>query len=255
MRPLVREPTPSRILLATPGAGRAAPSPAQPPDSAPDGADGVASTTPRDEVAAVAVLDAPAAEASHVVIDITDRPITVSVPAPARMRRVWIALGVLIVLTVALAVTNYVNGMQWRSQALAAQSRAARAAADVAAEQDAVVEAQAARDAAELRREAMARQLAVSEADVAALEARVSKLANDKAQAEDKGDDAAPVTSEAQIRSLRTQLDSCVAQVAALRAAMLVGDGSSIALDDAARAAQASCDQAGADVAELAVGR
>jgi hypothetical protein len=168
-------------------------------------------------------------------------------------RRIGITLAGVAVIAVVLAIANFAVGMQWRSVALAAQDRAARAAADVAAEQQAVIVAREARDVAELRREAMARQLAVSEADVVALEARVAALASNKARAEDYGA-VTRVSSDTRLRALQAQLDTCVAQIAALRTALRVDDPASTALDESAGAAQASCEQAGADAAILAAG-
>jgi uncharacterized protein involved in exopolysaccharide biosynthesis len=97
----------------------------------------------------------------------------------------------------------------------------------------------------------MGKQLAVSEADVAALEARVTALANERAQAEDYGNYTV-VGSRARMRSLRTQVDSCVAQIAALRTSLLVEDPRATALQEMASAAEATCEQIGADVAVLA---
>jgi hypothetical protein len=170
----------------------------------------------------------------------------------SRHRRMLVALGAVAMLAAALAGTNFVVGMQWRSQALADQDRAVRAAAAAAAQQRAVVEANADRNAADLRRQAMAGHLAVSEADVAALEARLLALANDRAQAEDHGDYAAVIRSPARMRTLRAQVDSCLAQVAALRTSLLIEDLRAPALQEKAVAAEATCEQIGADVAVLA---
>lgn len=197
-------------------------------------------------------------DGTDIVIDLTDatRAPTVgtSLVLTAPQRRMWFAVGAVAVVAVLLAFGNFVIGLQWRSTALAAQDRAVRAAADVAANQQAVVLARAARDVAELRREAMAKQLAVSEADVAALEARVAALASDKARVEDYSGAVTPVASDAQIRSLQTQVDSCVAQVAALRTVLQVEDPASSALREVASAAQASCEQVQADASVLAGG-
>lgn len=170
----------------------------------------------------------------------------------SRYRPMLVVLATAAVVFGVLAATNFAIGMQWRSQALAERDRAARAAADAAAQQHAVVQARADRDAADLRRDAMAQQLAVSETDVAALEARLSALANDRARAEDYGDYADLTDSPARLRTLRAQVDSCVAQVAALRTALVVGDLRATALQRMASAAEATCEQIGADVAVLA---
>jgi hypothetical protein len=188
----------------------------------------------------------------HIVIDLTG---TTGAPPTGRPleRRRWIVLAVVAAFAAVLAIVNFAIGMQWRSLALDAQDRAAQATAESAAKQQAVIAAHEARDTAETRRELMAKQLAVSEADVAALEARVAALANKKARAEDySGPEITRVTSDAQIRSLRAQLDSCVAQVAALRTSLLVDEPTAVALDETASAAEASCEQVGADVAVLA---
>lgn len=189
----------------------------------------------------------------------TSDPAATTALSPASMplgRRWWIALAAVAVIATILAVVNFSSGMRWRSLALDAQERAARATADAAAGQEAVIAAREARDTAETRREVMAKHLAVSEADVAALEARIAALANDKAQAQDRGDaKATQVASAARVRSLRAQLDSCVAQVAALRTTLLVDDPTSSALDEAASAAEASCEQMGTDLAVLAAER
>jgi hypothetical protein len=229
------------------------------------------SPSPRPEDGAVAGgadvrrPDAPiagSAPAPDIVIDLTATPSQRGVVhraaarpardvAGARHRRLLVVLATVAALTGVLAVTNFAIGMQWRSQALADQDRAVRAAAEAAARQQAVTQANAERDAAELRSSAMGRQLVVSEADVAALEARVTALANERAQAEDYGNYTA-VGSRAQMRSLRTQVDSCVAQIAALRTSLLVEDPRATALQEMASAAEATCEQIGADVAVLA---
>jgi hypothetical protein len=195
----------------------------------------------------------PAGGDHHIVIDLTG---TTPTGRPLRSvfdRHRWIALALVAAVASVLAIVNFAVGMQWRSLALDAQDRAAQAAADAAAKQQAVTAANDARDTAEMRREVMAKQLAVSEADVAALEARVSTLANEKARAEDySGSAITRADSDARIRSLRAQLNSCVAQVSALRTSLLVDDPTSVAVDETASAAEASCEQAGADVAVLA---
>jgi len=170
-----------------------------------------------------------------------------------RQRRVGMGVAAVALVAVVLAVTNFTIGMQWRAVALDAQDRTVQATADVAAKQQAVVVAREARDVAELRREAMARQLAVSEADVAALEARVAALASDKARAEDYGS-VTRAGSKARVRTLQKQLDSCIAQIAALRAALRVEAPASAVLDETASAAQAACEQVGADAAVLVTG-
>jgi hypothetical protein len=192
-----------------------------------------------------------------VVIDLTGtayapraRPLATLTPY---QRRLGMALGAVAVVAMVLAIANFAIGMQWRAVALDAQDRADRATADVAAKQQAVVVADKARRVAERRGEAMARQLAVSEADVAALEARVVALASDKARAEDYGA-VTNVTSTARVRTLQTQLDSCIAQISALRAALRVDAPTAAALDETANAAQAACEQVGADAAVLAAG-
>lgn len=193
----------------------------------------------------------------EIVIDLTDalrgdRPQVA--PDVVRWRWAALLLGATTVVVLGLAIANYVTGMQWRASALEARDRAEQAAADAAARQQAVVQARAERGAAELRREAMAKHLAVSEADVEALEARIATLASDRARAEDHGGGSTPVASDAQLRAVRAQVDSCVAQVAAVRTGLLVGDGELAALHDAARAAEASCEQAGSDLAALGAG-
>jgi hypothetical protein len=192
----------------------------------------------------------------EVVIDLTGGRaprVPVGVEAVGR-RRVTIVLALVAAAGIVVAIANFVTGMQWRSEAQAAMDRAANAAAEVAAKQDAVIAANQARDRAELARDAMAAQLAVSEADVKGLEARVAALANEKARAEDFGDYSAHVAADAQLRTAQAQLDSCVAQVAALRAGMLVKDPASRALQRSANAAESSCAQVGADIAALAAG-
>lgn len=273
------EPSPPRILLARPSgstpvvqaATTEVPDAPRPQLQVVDGS----GDRPQPD-AVITVGDAPvgamrtaSAPAPDIVIDLTGVPPALSVTAdhghsstddgqPSadhgvevfRYRRMLLVLGTAAVVAGVLAVTNFAIGMQWRSQALADQERAARAAADAAAQQQAVITAHADRDAADLRRVAMARQLAVSETDVAALEARVSALASDRAQAEDYGN-YAPIDSRARVRTLRAQIDSCVAQVAALRTSLEVGDVGGPALHGLASAAEATCEQIGADAAVL----
>jgi hypothetical protein len=192
-----------------------------------------------------------------VVIDLTGttyaprvRPLATLTP---HQRRLGMALGAVAVVAVVLAVANFVIGMQWRAVALDAQDRAVQAAADVAAKQQAVVVAREAEEVAQRRRDEMASQLAVSEADVEALEARVAALASDKARAEDYGA-VTDVGSTARMRTLQKQLDSCIAQISALRAALRIDAPTAAVLDETANAAQAACEQVGADAAVLAAG-
>jgi hypothetical protein len=163
----------------------------------------------------------------------------------------WVGVSVIATLAVVLAVANYVTGMRWREQALAAQEQAARAAADAATQQEAVLVASNERATAELRREAMAKQLAVSEADVAALEARVEALASDKARDEDRGRYEELSDSGATLHALQAQLDSCVVQVDALRVGLRAADGNASTWRAAANAAHVTCAQASADAAGL----
>jgi hypothetical protein len=201
--------------------------------------------------------ESPAGRDADVIIDLTGTAPPPPAGTPRSLtgpqRRIGIALGAVALVAVALAIVNFAVGMQWRSVALAAQDRAALAAADAAAKQQAVRVAREARDVAELRREAMAKQLAVSEADVAALEARVAALASDKARAEDYGT-VTRASSSGRLRALKAQLDSCITQIAALRTSLRLDDPASTALDEEASAAQASCEQAGADAAVMAAG-
>lgn len=241
----------SRMLLASPTSR----STARRPRPAQDAADGPVPPAERGERGGRARVD----NGHDIVIDLTGTAYTTTAgtsPAlTARHRRRWILLGAVATVAVVLAIANFAIGMQWRSVAVAAEDRAVRAAADVAAKQQAVVVAREAREVAELRREAMAKQLAVSEADVAALESRVATLASDKARAEDYGGDTVThVATDAQMRALQAQLDSCVAQVAALRTTLLVDDPASAALHETATAAEATCEQVGTDAAVLAAG-
>lgn len=268
------EPSPSRTLLArpsrsTPGA-HAADEDGAPdlPGADPQGDDAGDGPDDRSQAGTVPVAKAPVdvmrkapASLPDIVIDVTGAALAPSdrrdvtadgVVDISRHRRMLVVLGAVAMLAAALAVTNFVVGMQWRSQALADQDRAVRAAAAAAAQQQAVVQANTDRDAADLRRQAMAGHLAVSEADVAALEARLLALANDRAQAEDHGDYAAVISSRARMRTLRAQVDSCLAQVAALRTSLLIEDLRAPALQEMAVAAEATCEQIGADVAVLA---
>lgn len=190
---------------------------------------------------------------ADVVIDLTDG-VQPTGTDTRRQRRGMAVVAVVAVVAIIVAIANFVTGMAWRSEALTAQDRAARAAAEVAARQEAVIAANQARDRAQLERDAMAAQLAVSEADVKGLEARVAALADEKASAEDLGDHSARVGGAARLRSAQAQADSCVEQLAALRAAMLVEDHGSRALQRSANAAESSCAQVGADVAALAAG-
>jgi hypothetical protein len=243
---LAPEHSPSRILLASPTA-RQHRNPDRTAskltgDAGPDGAMPGADTEGR-------------ADGPDAVIDLTSGVQRDPAGVEARRQRhATIVLAVVTAVSIAAAIGNFVTGMEWRSEALAAQDRATRAAAEVAARQEAVLAANQARDAAELERDAMAKQLAVSEADVKGLEARVAALADEKARAEDFGDYSAHVAADAQLRTAQAQVDSCVAQVAALRTAILVKDPASKAVQRSARAAESSCAQVGADIAALAAG-
>ena len=194
----------------------------------------------------------------EVVIDLTGSAPRVRPAAPAatahaaRSRDLWrMMLAAVALLTMVLAIANYATGMRWRAQALAAQDRAARAADDAATQQEAVVLAQRERNRAELRREAIAKQLTVSEADVAALEARVEALASDKARGEDYGEYQELSDSSAVLRALEAQLDSCVAQVDALRVGLRDPAADATIWRGAANAAHVACEQASADAASL----
>jgi len=194
-----------------------------------------------------------------VVIDLTGpTPSTrIEHPLPQVPRwRFWAPVAVLVVVSVAvagLAIANYMAALQWRARSDAAEQRAVQAEADAATSRREAVEARRARRVATQRRSALANQLAVSEADVAALEARIVALASDRARAEDLGATVGGTAPDAVLRSLEAQVDSCVAQVEAVRS----GLRDEAALDGwqrALTAAEATCAQAASDVDALAGG-
>lgn len=196
---------------------------------------------------------------SDVVIDLTGPPPseaassqgTTAARAESRVRLALVALAVVALVAVVLAVSNYRSAAQWHARALADAERAERTAAESADSRKALERMRAELDAARSERDAIAGYLAVSEADVSALEARIAVLANERAQAEDYGNYAAPADAARQLRALRTQVDSCVAQVASLRTDMAREDVATAAVAAAATVAQAACDQVGADIATV----
>lgn len=173
----------------------------------------------------------------------------------ASLRHRWptVALVVLALVASMVAVVNYWAAVGWRDRAISAERQSARATADADDARQAAATARRDTNAARRRRRALAGQLALSEADVAALEARLIARASDRARAEDLGRTARPASPDALTRSLRAQIDSCVAQVDAARAGL--SDGTDIAAwQRALTAARASCEQIAADVDVLAVG-
>ncbi|HSJ44348.1 MAG TPA: hypothetical protein VK923_06685 [Euzebyales bacterium] len=194
-----------------------------------------------------------------VVIDLTDpTPTTRTVRPPARGRGwgVWVPVVVLLGVGVAvgaLAVANYSAALQWRERANVAEQRAAQAEAQAAASRRDAQEARRAQRVARQRRSALADQLAVSEADVAALEARLVALASDRAREQDLGGAVGGTDPEALLRSLGAQVDSCVAQVAAARSG-LITDTDVDGWQRALTVAEATCAQAASDIDALAGG-
>ncbi len=188
----------------------------------------------------------------EVVIDLTGTsPARRDVPSSRRLRPWVLLLVVAAVVAVGLAAANYSAAMRWRTRAMTAERRAAQASADAAAERGVALEALRARDVARQRRRAMAQQLTVSEADVVALEARVSTLASDRARAQDLGLDLASVPASMHLQALRAQAASCIAQVEAARKG-LTANADVGSWQAALTAAEASCGQIAADVDTLA---
>lgn len=174
-------------------------------------------------------------------------------PSGGPRRRVWLPLAVLLVLAFAaggLAAANYYAALQWRERADAAGQRALQAEELAAASRREAEEARRARRVARQRRSALADQLAVSEADVVALEARLVALASDRARAEDLGGAVGGTDPEALLRSLEAQVDSCVAQVEAVRSG-LVADADIDGWQRVLTAAEATCAQAASDIDAL----
>lgn len=200
----------------------------------------------------------PAERFDDVVIDLTGpTPSTRIERRPARRSRWWIAAVAALLLiggaAGALAAANYSAALRWRERADVAEQRANQAVAEAAASRRAAAEARRARRVARDRRNALAAQLAASEADVASLEARIVALASDRARAEDLGADVAGSDPAALLRSLEAQVDSCVAQVEAVRAGLIRAadvDGWQRALT----AAEATCAQVASDIDALAGG-
>lgn len=189
------------------------------------------------------------------VIDLTGTPPPRWLEQRRRSHRRWlVALACLAVAAGALAAVNYAAAVRWRGIAQAAEGRADAAAADAAAGQQAVADAELARDAAQQRRRALSEQLAVSEADAAALEARVISLASDRARAEDYGQAVAAAPPGTRIRALQAQVDSCTAQIEAVRVS-LVAASDDASWQRALTAAEATCEQLGADLDALTGGR
>jgi hypothetical protein len=152
-----------------------------------------------------------------------------------------------------LAIANYAAALQWRARSDAAEHRAVQAEAEAATSRREAVEARRVRRVATQRRSALAEQLAVSEADAAALEARIVALASDRAQAEDLGETIGGAAPAAVLRALESQVDSCVAQVEAVRSG-LRDEADVDGWQRALTAAEATCAQAASDVDALAGG-
>lgn len=194
-----------------------------------------------------------------VVIDLTGPTPSTRIVRPPQRRarwRVWAPVVVLVVVAVAaagLAIANYTAALQWRERADIAEQRAAQAEAEAVASRRAEAEARRARRVARQRRSALADQLAVSEADVAALEARIVALASDRARAEDLGGAVGGTDTDALLHSLEAQVDSCVAQVEAVRSG-LRNDADLDGWQRALTAAEATCAQAASDIDALAGG-
>jgi hypothetical protein len=139
------------------------------------------------------------------------------------------ACTVLVVVAVAcaaLAVVSWRNGDRWRDLAIARGERA----------------------------EQLAAQVAVSERDVASLEARIRQLANEKAQAEDQREvaegTAGAAAGAAEVADL---IDQCTVAVEELRAAAAdaaVDDATVRDLADAAVSACVAARRAGADLVD-----
>jgi hypothetical protein len=192
-----------------------------------------------------------------VVIDLTGPTPSIErrrPPSGGPRWRIWVPLVSLLALAVTaggLAAANYSAALQWRDRAHAAEQRAVQAEARAATSRHEAQEARRARRVARQRRSALADQLAVSEADVAALEARLVVLASDRARAQDLGGAVGGADPEALLRLLGAQVDSCVAQVEAVRWG-LVTDADLEGWQRALTAAEATCAQAASDIDALA---
>lgn len=188
---------------------------------------------------------------SQVVIDLTGGSPPATTPGGRSGRRWLVALLALALVAAGLAVVNYHAALRWRARTIAAEQRAARSESEAAAQRRAAAAATAETARTQERRRAIAEQLAVSEADVAALEARIVALASDRARAEDRGAGVVTASADAQVRALQAQVDSCTAQVAAARSALTADPGDAASWQRALTAAQAGCEQVAADVDAL----
>ncbi|HEX6257460.1 MAG TPA: hypothetical protein VFZ70_16745 [Euzebyales bacterium] len=176
--------------------------------------------------------------------------------APRRRRGdavIAAATAAALIIAVGVAVANGSTALAWRDRALTAEQSAARAvaAANVSRQNEQDARRQQRIDRG-LRR-AIASQLAASEADAAALEARVIALAGDRARDEDVGRAAGTTAPVDRVRTLQAQVDNCVAQVDAARVAV-AADAEADDWQAALTAAQATCEQVAADVDALADG-
>lgn len=198
-------------------------------------------------------------QVGDIVIDLTDQAPLSTTRRRASGRSPWgigVTPAVLLVLAVAagaLAAANYSAALQWRAHAQAAELRAVQAEEAAAASRREAEEARRQRRVASQRRSALADQLAVSEADVVALEARLVALASDRASEQDLGGGVGGSDSDALLRSLEAQVNSCLAQVRAVRSG-LTADADVGGWHRALNAAEASCAQVAADIDALAGG-
>lgn len=150
------------------------------------------------------------------------------------------------VIATLLAGVNFVIASRWRAVATAAQH-------DVASPADGVTITEVgAADTTSVESHVLTRRLVASEADVAALETRLAALANQRAHAEDAGVYTAQRDVAPHVRVVAAQLDSCVAQVAAVRVLLTGGARVSTADQVSVAAAQTGCEQARADLSRLA---
>lgn len=190
--------------------------------------------------------------AGDTVIDLTG-PTPVVRTGIARPRWSWVLVGLAVValaIAATVAVRNYSAAIAWRDRTVAAERRATQAEEDAEQQRRVAGQERERRRVAMQRRRAITEQLAVSESDAAALEARVLMLASDTARAQDLGAASTAVPSAAQVRALQAQVDSCIAQIEAARVGLISGSDVT-SWQRALTAAQASCEQVGSDADAL----
>lgn len=240
--------SPSRVFLARARARSDTDAPQQQeavPDAAPDGRVTAPDVAPR-------TVEDPDVPAGDTVIDLTGSTPTVRTGV-RRPRRSWVLMALAVAALAAattVAVGNHTAATAWRDRSVAAERRAEQAEAQADQARRTATRERARRRVAVQRRRAIAEQLAVSESDAAALEARVVTLASDTARAQDLGTTSTAVPSAAQIRALQAQVDSCIAQIEAARVGLISGSDVT-SWQRALTAAQAGCEQVGSDADAL----